>query len=80
MRKSFANVRAKKDHINPVGEHLVTSNIEEVDGRFKARYMVGTRMDSRTCDTRDEADLFIQNGIRAEMGFGPLGIKGGLER
>ena len=79
MRHSYAGIRAKNDHINPVGEHLITSNIEELDGKFRARFMVGTRSDSRTCDTREEADLFIQNGIRAENGFGPLGIKGGLE-
>ncbi len=79
MRNSYAGIRAKRDHVNPVGEHLITSNIEEKDGKFHARFMVGTRSDSRVCDTRDEAWTFIQNGIRAESGFAPLGVKGGLE-
>lgn len=80
LKKSYANIRAKKDHVNPIGEHLIMSSINEVDGKWFARYFVGTRMDARTCDSKDEADLFIQNGIRSECGFGPLGVRGGLER
>lgn len=80
MKKSYANIRAKKDHINPIGEHLIMHDIKPDNGKFLATFSVGTRRDSRLCDTHDEADLFVKNGIRAECGFGPLGIRGGLER
>ena len=74
-----SGTRAKRDHINPVGEHLITHSITEVNGKFNAVWFVGTRSDNRVCDTNDEADLFIQNGIRGETGFPQLGLKGGAE-
>ena len=80
MKKSFAGIRAKKDHINPIGEHLILSDIAHDGEKFLARYSVGTRSDQRLCDTKDDAMLFIQNGIRSECGFGALGQRGGLER
>lgn len=80
MSKSYSGTRAKRDHVNPVGEHLTTHSVTNVNGKFNAVWMVGTRSDSRMCDTQEEADIFIQNGIRAELGFPPLGLKGGLER
>ena len=80
MGKSYADTRAKRDHINPVGEHLITHSVTEINGKFNSVFFVGTRTDSRLCETREEADMFVQNGIRAETGFGPLGVRGGLER
>ena len=80
MKKSYSGTRAKRDHINPVGEHLTTHSITPINGKFQAVWMVGTRADNRLCDTYDEADMFIQNGIRAELGFPALGLRGGLER
>jgi hypothetical protein len=78
-KNSFSHIRAKRDHVNPVGEHLTTHSITELNGKFNAVVFVGTRTDTRLCDTHEEASLFIANFIRAENGFGPLGIRGGLE-
>jgi len=58
--------------------HFVMRNIEKVGDKFLARYFVGSRMGERLCDSREEAGEFLTNGIRSELGFGPL-TKIGLE-
>ena len=69
-----------RDHENTSGQQFITSSIHPQGNKFLSTYWVGSRTDSRLCDTWDEADLFRKNGIRSETGSGPLGQRGGLER
>jgi hypothetical protein len=59
----------KRQHIHTTGEHLITSTVEQKDGRWWGSWFVGTRHGKADFDTKPEADDYCKRNINREIGF-----------